>query len=140
MNRRARTSTVILGLAVVGAVAGALAGVLPLLVFLAAIDALDRHAIGHAINIGGGTGAVLGVVLGPWVAWSSLRSVALGRAIGHSFLGTLAGGAAGLLLASLFDAMFLMPLIGAVGGFFCAVARLANGPTPPHTVAPSDAV
>ena|SRR5687768_1142555 len=128
MNRFARICAVTVGLAFVGLVVGGLAGALPLLALAAVFGLLtDPHAISHALNIGGGTGAVLGLILGPSIAWGSLRHVPLGKAISRTFIGTLLGGIAGLLFINLFP---FMPVVGAVAGFLQAASRLADTPQP----------
>jgi hypothetical protein len=95
-----------------------------LVAFVAVLGGLtDPHAVRHALNIGGGTGAVLGLILGPSIAWGSLRHVPLGRAIGRTFGGTLLGGLVGSVFIGLFP---FMPLVGAVAGFLHAASRLAD--------------
>ena len=98
--------------AVVGAVLGAATMFGMMLVQERSIDAFP------VIGVAAGVGAAIGAVLAPVFAWGLLRTVPLGRAIGWTALGTIAGVIVGPLLHS----AWLIP--GALVGFTSAAVAL----------------
>ena len=139
MNRLLRIIAVTTGLVLVGILLGSVVAIVPLLISVAP-GGIDAHTLDHILNLGGGTGAVLGVILGPWVAWGRLRRAPLGAAVGHTFLGALAGASVGAVLSMLSDALFITIFLGALGGFTYAAERLAAAYPPTPEAPPSDAV
>lgn len=98
--RIARIAAVTAGLAAAGAVAGALAGAaMCALMLLLSGEPSKLWVARDLLAFAASFGARAGAVLGPVAAWLLMRHVPLGRAIGGTALGTLAGGALGLLLA-----------------------------------------
>jgi hypothetical protein len=116
--RLQRIVGVTLGLVLTGAVVGALCGAIALSIALSigerTLEFFDRDIWA----IGGGFGAAIGAVVAPLFSWLLLRYVPLGKAILHSAIGTIIGGA-------LFFALPPGPLIGALLGFGLAAGRLA---------------
>lgn len=98
--RVARVAAVTAGLAVTGAVAGALVGAaMCALMLLLSGEPSKLWVARDLLAFAASFGARAGAVLGPVAAWLLMRHVPLGDAIGGTALGTLAGGALGLLLA-----------------------------------------
>lgn len=99
--RIGRVAAVTAGLAAAGAAAGALAGaaMCTLMLLLLSGEPSKLWVARDLLAFAASFGARAGAVLGPVAAWLLMRHVPLGRAIGGTALGTLAGGALGLLLA-----------------------------------------
>jgi hypothetical protein len=81
----------------------------------------SRFDIPLGFLFGGSAGALVGAVGAPILSWTVLRSVPLGRAITLTALGTLVGGAVGLLTG-------WYPLMLGIVGFVVAslVARATS--------------
>jgi hypothetical protein len=97
--RIARIVAVTAGLAATGAVVGALAGAaMCTLMLLLSGEPSKLWVARDLLTFAASFGARVGAVLGPVAAWLLMRHVPLGLAIGGTALGTLAGGALGLLV------------------------------------------
>jgi hypothetical protein len=112
-----RIIAVTAGLAATGAVAGAGLGTLVMalgLLVLTGVFPRDLSLLGVSAFFGAGIGAVLA----PVAAWSLLRYVPLGRAIGQTTLGAVLGALIGLVMGPFAAA------IGSLVGFAAAAVRL----------------
>jgi hypothetical protein len=97
--RIARIAAVTAGLAAAGAVVGAVAGAaMCVLMLLLSGEPSKLWVARDLLTFAASFGARAGAVLGPVAAWLLMRHVPLGLAIGGTALGTLAGGALGLLV------------------------------------------
>ncbi len=96
--RALRVLAVTAALSVAGAVFGGLAGTVTLVGWGIATSGLRIVLRDPEMGLYGTLfGGVLGAVLGPLAAWLLMRHVPLGLAVAGTTLGTLAGGALGLL-------------------------------------------
>ena len=102
---------------VLGALVGALLG-LGLALVVLSIQVPHNTTYSAAAARVALMGAVLGAVLAPVAAWTLMRHVPLWRAIAETALGTVIGGAIGLVV------VFDYTLIAAIGGFGLAALRL----------------
>jgi hypothetical protein len=97
--RIGRIAAVTAGLVAAGAVVGAVAGAaMCTLMLLLSGEPSKLWVARDLLTFAASFGARTGAVLGPVAAWLLMRHVPLWRAIGGTALGTLAGGALGLLL------------------------------------------
>ncbi|HLL47370.1 MAG TPA: hypothetical protein VK399_11715 [Longimicrobiaceae bacterium] len=97
--RIARIAAVTAGLAATGAIVGAAAGAaMCVLTMLLSGEPSKLWVARDLLTFAASFGARAGAVLGPVAAWLLMRHVPLGLAIGGTALGTLAGGAMGLLM------------------------------------------
>lgn len=100
MNKPARVAAVTGGLMVTGAVCGATAGIAALAVSGLLEVGLQAFSSAGPFLLAAMFGGVGGAVAAPLVAWSLLRRVPLGRAIGWPTMGTSLGAAVGWLASS----------------------------------------
>ena len=92
-----RALVVTLGLAGAGALVGAVCGVVALAIVLGLAG--ERRLLDpDLLTIGGAFGAVTGAIFAPVMSWLLLRHVPLGRAILHTAIGAIVGGAIGFFL------------------------------------------
>ena len=120
--RMSRILMIVGGLALTGAVLGAVLAPL-LLVLLRAVvggGGLATARDWYLLRVAG-VGAALGAILLPATAWWLMRSVPLGAALLGTTLGTLLGGAAGVLLASVNP---YVPIAGALAGYLASALLL----------------
>lgn len=106
------------GLMAAGAVVGAVLGAATMLGMMLVQERSMLHTAWPAIGIATGFGAAIGAVLAPVFAWGLLRTVPLGRAIGWTALGTIAG----VIVGPLLNPAWLIP--GALVGFTSAAVGL----------------
>jgi hypothetical protein len=118
-GRLSRILVIVGGLAFTGAVIGAVLAPM-LLVALRAVVGGNDVATGPLLRVAG-VGAALGAMLLPATAWWLMRSVPLGVALLGTTVGTLVGGAAGVLLASLNP---YVPIVGALAGYLASALLL----------------
>jgi hypothetical protein len=136
-----RALAVTLGLVAAGGLVGAACGALAFAIVLAiAGESLDPGLL----SIGGAFGAAAGTIVAPLISWLFLRHVPLGRAIAHTALGTIVGGAIGFFLPTLGLGFAFVPgfLYGGLAGCTAAAVRLKLA-TPRATAArlePGDSV
>ena len=121
--RLGRVVTVMLSIALIGAIIGACVGGVLFVTWSFAAE-VNRWLL---LAQGAGSGAALGAVLAPITAWAFLRRVPLGKALLQVTIGTTIGTVIGLLLdragvASM--ALFPTGLVGALVGFLAAAIRL----------------
>jgi hypothetical protein len=116
MSRATRILAVTGGLILTGALLGGIAGAAALGVSLAITEGLGRQLPG-ALLFGGILGAAIGSVAAPLAGWILLRRVPLGRAIGWTTLGAVAGGVIGWLLRLDVPGPVPAPIAGALVGF-----------------------
>ncbi|MFN8572177.1 MAG: hypothetical protein U0132_08975 [Gemmatimonadaceae bacterium] len=100
--------------AIVGAVAGVAAGFLGSLFSSGITAALDP--IGY--DLAAVAGAMVGAVVAPLYSWLVLRTVPLGRAIAWTAIGTVIGGAGGVLLPA------GNPIVTSIAGFMLSGAAV----------------
>lgn len=122
--RIARIAAVTVGLAATGALVGAAAGAaMCVLLLLLSGEPSKLWVARDLLAFAASFGARAGAVLGPVAAWLLMRHVPLGLAVGGTALGTLAGGALGLLVGPVES----IPA-GVLG--FCAAAVSLRARTP----------
>ncbi|HSU16100.1 hypothetical protein [Longimicrobium sp.] len=131
MSQARRILAVTAGLIVGGALFGAVAAIATLVIGLAVSGGLEALDL-RALQLVGGVGAVLGGVLFPAAAWLLMRTVPIGLALLGTVAGTVAGGAAGWLLAASEFGQVVHVLIGGVIGFVAAsvLLRIRAGRAP----------
>ena len=118
--RIARIAAVTAGLAVAGALFGGFAGAVVLMGWAMQLEGVYAALSDPSILLmGAWFGGVVGAVLGPMAAWLLMRHVPLWLAVGGTTLGTLAGGAVGMLLTGAPD----LSMYAGMAGF--AVAAIA---------------
>lgn len=123
--RIGRVVAVTAGLVVAGAVVGAVAGAAMFTLTMLLSGELSKLWVARdLLMFAAWFGARAGAVLGPVAAWLLMRHVPLGRAIGGTALGTLAGGALGLLMVGPVESI----PAGVLG--FCAAAVYLRVRTP----------
>jgi hypothetical protein len=122
---------------VAGGVMGAICGLLLLLVPWLVMEGFRVVPDGGVLLVGAAFGGAVGAVAAPALSWGLLRHVALGRAIVHTAVGTLLGGALGWALARNPWLHGIGAVIaGGVAGFVLAGVRLrltagrARSPSP----------
>jgi hypothetical protein len=101
-----RVVVVALGLMVTGAAVGSVCGVVALSLILGAGGRLPDANVALVAGLFGGA---LGAILGPAAGFSILRRVPLGKAIGWTALGAIAGGLIGVPFAM---GLILGPVVG----------------------------
>ena len=135
-----RVLTVTLGLVGTGAVVGAVCGAFALAVVLTLTGTPHVLLDPELYALGGAFGAVTGAVFAPAMSWLLLRRVPLGRAIAHTAVGAVLGGAIGFFLPVLSFGLGLVPgfLWGGLLGATVAAARLRLvSSKPTHWLGPS---
>jgi hypothetical protein len=134
MSSRSRAIAILASLVLAGAILGAVAAVLAVLSWGAVNGVgplIDNFSF--LVLFVGSLGAVLGAVLAPLAMWTILRRVPLGWAISLTFLGTIMGGAIGMVVRS--------PILGALLGFFIAAIWMHERATRSAAmIPPTDAV
>lgn len=114
-----RVFAVTAGLLGIGALCGAVLGAVIVGAMLLRYGLSEATPdVGFALIFGGGVGAGIGAVLTPLLAWIFLRRVPLGRAIGETAIGMLAG----VALAMIFVPAYWLG--AALLGFLGAGVRL----------------
>jgi hypothetical protein len=104
---------------VAGAVFGAIVGAVLVLLLGPLVGWWDLPPVPFLVA-GARLGAAYGVVLGPFGAWLLMRDVPLGRAVGGTALGAVAGG----VVAFMAEMPGPSPLYGPVAGFTLAALAL----------------
>jgi hypothetical protein len=129
MNRRQRILVVTLGLIGAGAVFGAVAGGVAVTIAAVLTGGPTLDVDPAFFEFGAYVGAPIGAISLPIVAWILLRRIPLGRAIGWSVIGTVAGGVIGftVLIRTNADA-FVGGLVSAFLGFLAAAVAMWLGP------------
>jgi hypothetical protein len=106
-----RVAAVTAGLVITGGAAGAVIGG-GLLAYLLGSGPHGRSPadLPLGLTVGGSFGALVGAIGFPFLCWTVLRPVPLGRSLAYTTTGTLIGAASGLLAGH--------PVYGGVIGFF----------------------
>jgi uncharacterized membrane protein YfcA len=129
MVRARRVLIVAAGLAFVGGITGAVCGVLALVPLLGVGD-FGFAGLAAAAPWAAATGAAVGAVSGPLLAWSLLRHVPLWRvalwAASGTVVGSFYGLAAGSRLPLVFPALISGALFGMVAGGILLRRRVAR--------------
>ncbi|HEY0016961.1 MAG TPA: hypothetical protein VGC13_11605 [Longimicrobium sp.] len=135
--RIARIAAVTAGLAVAGALFGGLAGAVVLMLWAMQLEGVYAALSDPSILLmGAWFGGVVGAALGPLAAWLLMRHVPLWLAVGGTTLGTLAGGAVGMLLTGAPD---LSMYAGMAGFTISAIAlRVRTRPRSRTPLPPAD--
>lgn len=126
--RIARIMAVTAGLVVAGALFGGLAGAAVLVLWAMQLEGVYAALSDPSIPLMGALfGGVVGAVLGPLAAWLLMRHVPLWLAVGGTTLGTLAGGAVGMLLTGAPD----LSMYAGMAGFAVSAIALRVRTRPP---------
>jgi hypothetical protein len=121
-----RRKVIITGwLVLTGIIVGAILGALTMQILLLLDGFLvDSETRTEAALAGAAFGSVAGGILAPIAAWTLMRSVPLGRAIGETAIGATLGAVVGFFLAPVFILGIVWPIGGALLGFTAAATRL----------------
>ena len=115
-----------LGLVATGAALGAALGAISLLVATALLHVGPAFGVPQLLDAGAKAGALTGSLLAPASAWTLMRRVPLGRAIGATFAGGLLGSIGGSLAAAGISGGLVWSILGAPVGFLLAIAYLRS--------------